>query len=85
MDQINCLALATLLLLGVIVFAVGKKAEISTRRQFALSCGPGQSANGSNPWPGNDNSGNSCPHQPVTAALLDRSKRGKISKNIHNY
>lgn len=77
MDQINYMAMVTLLLLGVIVFAVGKD-ETGIRREGALSCGRVQSAKGQSSWPGENNSGNGCTHQPGTAALLGRSKRAGI-------
>lgn len=76
MDQINCMAMVTLLLLGV--FVSGRKAEINIRRGSIISCGPVQSANGHNSWPGDKNSGNGCTHQPGTAVLLGRSKRERI-------
>ena len=75
MDQINCMAIATLLLLGVVVFAAGRKEE--SKRRSIISCGPVQSANGHNSWPGNGNSGNGCTHQTVSAALPGRGKREK--------
>ena len=78
MNQINGMAFGTLLLLSIVVFTVGKKEEISSKKRTALSCGPVQSASGHNSWPGNDNSGNSCSHQPVNAALPGRFKRVKM-------
>ena len=78
MDKINCIAIGVLLLLGVGVFTVGRKDEISSKRKDAISCGPVQSASGHNSWPGNDSSGNSCTHQAVSAAMLGRSKRDKV-------
>jgi hypothetical protein len=74
------MAFGTLLLLSIVVFTVGKKEEISisSKKRNVLSCGPVQSANGHNSWPGNENSGNGCSHQTVSAALLNRLKRDKM-------
>jgi hypothetical protein len=78
MDQINWLVIGILLLLSVIVFTVGKKDETGGKKEGIISCGPAQSANGHNSWPGNDNSGNDCTHQTVSAALPGRFKRVKM-------
>lgn len=76
MDQINCMVIGILLLLGV--FVVGRKEEINSRRGGIISCGPVHTANGHNSWPGNENSGNGCAHQTVSAALPGRFKRLKV-------
>jgi hypothetical protein len=77
MNKMNCIAIGVLLLLGAGVFTVGRKDGISSKKRSAISCGSAQPA-GEHPWPGNDNSGNGCTHQTVTAALFGRLKRDKM-------
>ncbi|AEW00043.1 hypothetical protein A4D02_29100 [Niastella koreensis] len=77
MDKIYTTVIGTLLLLGVAFGAIGKKDVNSFKKERVISCGPVQVAREHSSWPGENNNGNSCSHQPVSAALAGRFKRGK--------
>ena len=77
MDKIYKTVIGTLLLLEVAFGVIGKKDVNSLKKERTISCGPVQVTREHNTWPGENNNGNGCSHQPVSAALAGRVKREK--------
>jgi hypothetical protein len=77
MDKIYTTVIGTLLLLEVAFFSIGNKNAISIIKERVISCGPVQVAREHNTWPGENDNGNGCSHQPLSAALPGRLKRDK--------
>ena len=80
MDRIICMVIGLVFLLGTVVFAASKKEWISIKKTSAISCGAAQPASGNNSRPTQDQSGSGCMHQTVSAAFLNRHKRGSLHR-----
>ncbi len=68
MERIICMAIGCLLLLGAGVFAARERNDI-----IIISCGAAQTASEHNSWPKDDNRGNGCMHQTVSAIRHKRA------------